>query len=171
MLRFQCPGEIGVVIFHGCGLSWYFFPYPVARSDSVLFLFSFVSSATPPCFVSFRQGETDGAKENRAQTYYERFEILVQDIRGLGYPDLKIFTVAVTGSNGRLSYLQQVRVSGVLRVFLPIQFAVPFAVCRPRCTCRCCDFTTSLVSFRTTYANFASPRCAMHSLGRALRRE
>eukprot|EP00752_Nemacystus_decipiens_P012128 g10753.t1 len=55
------------------------------------------------------QGETDGAKEGLAQTYYERFEALVQDIRGLGYPGLKIFTVAVTGSNGRLSFLPQVR--------------------------------------------------------------
>eukprot|EP00903_Cladosiphon_okamuranus_P008399 g8075.t1 len=55
------------------------------------------------------QGETDGAKEDRARTYYERFETLVEDIRGLGYPELKVFTVAVTGSNGRLTYLQQVR--------------------------------------------------------------
>lgn len=81
----------------------------VARSDSVLrCCCSFVWSFLLRLRLLSRQGETDGAKEHRAQTYYERFETLVEDIRGLGYPDLKIFTVAVTGSNGRLSYLQQV---------------------------------------------------------------
>lgn len=78
-------------------------------------------------FLSFRQGETDGAKEDRAQTYYERFETLVEDIRSLGYPELKIFTVAVTGSNGRLSFLQQVCVRRMWNVWsFAILFAVPF---------------------------------------------
>ncbi len=58
----------------------------------------------------YRKGESDSMGVHRAQTYYERFETLVKDIRGLGYPDLKIFTVAVTGSIfPRLSFLRQVR--------------------------------------------------------------
>lgn len=68
----------------------------------------------------FRQGETDAAKEDRARTYYERFETLVKDVRSLGYPELKIFTVAVTGTTDRLPYLHQVRFCSTL---LPTQFA------------------------------------------------
>lgn len=94
-----------------------------------LFLLLVCGLGAPPCFC--RQGETDGAKEDRAKTYYERFETLVEDIRGLGYPDLNIFTVAVTGSNGRLSFLNQVC---VCRVRLsPIRFNV--LVCKLSVLC------------------------------------
>ncbi|CAM9347480.1 unnamed protein product [Ectocarpus sp. 13 AM-2016] len=55
------------------------------------------------------QGETDAAKEDRAETYGDRFQTLIEDVRGLGYPDLNIFTVAVTGTTARLPYLQRVR--------------------------------------------------------------
>lgn len=71
-------------------------------------------------FYVFRQGETDAVKEDRAHTYYERFEALVTDVRGLGYPELKFFTVAVTGTTDRLPYLQQVSFCPPL---LPNQFA------------------------------------------------
>lgn len=55
------------------------------------------------------QGETDGMREDTAETYFDRFQTLVDDVRGLGYPDLKIFTVAVTGTSHRLPYLVKVQ--------------------------------------------------------------
>lgn len=56
----------------------------------------------------FGQGETDAMKEDTAETYLDRFQTLVNDVRGLGYPDLKIFTVAVTGTTPRLPHLAKV---------------------------------------------------------------
>ena len=54
------------------------------------------------------QGETDCMREDTARTYFDRFQTLVGDVRGL-YPDLKIFTVAVTGTTPRLPHLVKVR--------------------------------------------------------------
>lgn len=55
------------------------------------------------------QGETDGMREDTAETYLDRFQTLVNDVRGLGYPDLQFFTVAVTGTTPRLPHLEKVR--------------------------------------------------------------
>lgn len=55
------------------------------------------------------QGETDAMREDTAETYFDRFQTLVNDVRGLGYPDLKIFTVAVTATTLRLPHLVKVR--------------------------------------------------------------
>lgn len=73
----------------------------------------------------FGQGETDAAKEDHAHTYYGRFEALVTDVRDLGYPELKIFTVAVTGTTDRLPYLPQVRICPLT---LRNQFAALFGM-------------------------------------------
>lgn len=87
--------------------------------------------ALPPCFIApirdgtlssfvidsfschqpriYPQGETDAMKEDDARTYDERFQTLVTDVRALGYPDLRFFTVAITGTTARLPYLDKVR--------------------------------------------------------------
>ncbi|CAN0413785.1 unnamed protein product [Ascophyllum nodosum] len=64
------------------------------------------------------QGETDAITRDTAETYFDRFETLVQDIRGLGHPHLKIFTVAVTGATTRLPHLTAVR-NAQLKAGLP----------------------------------------------------
>lgn len=61
--------------------------------------------------VRLRQGETDGMQEDSASTYLERFKAFVDDVRGLGYPKVSFFTVAVTGTTVRLPFLSKVRTS------------------------------------------------------------
>lgn len=108
---------------------------------------------------------------HRAQTYYERFETLVNDIRGLGYPDLKFFSVAVTGSiPSRLPFLQQVGWAFVLTLFVLPSFANPppdalsvmAAVAQPR--------DVDCTETRLFGAPFCPTRFAMCSSGQALQR-
>lgn len=155
-------------------------PSPPAQLDCTLFLCS-----SAPLLVRlashfllhlhscsfYSKGESDSMGVHRAQTYYERFETLVNDIRGLGYPDLKFFSVAVTGSiPSRLPFLQQVGWAFVLTLFVLPSFANPppdalsvmAAVAQPR--------DVDCTETRLFGAPFGPTRFAMCSSGQALQR-
>ncbi|CAM9709763.1 unnamed protein product, partial [Choristocarpus tenellus] len=60
--------------------------------------------------VLWYQGETDAMHQYSAETYSERFERLVLSTRQhLSIPNLRFFTVAITGTTTRLVHLEKVR--------------------------------------------------------------
>lgn len=72
--------------------------------------------------------------KDKAETYYDRFETLTQDIRSLGHPDLKIFTVAVTATTVRLPYLSAVRYFLVpLHLWLRVYLLTNIPYCSLNC--------------------------------------
>lgn len=68
-------------------------------------------------------------KQQTADTYLGRFETFVSDVREqLGFPDLKVFSVAVTATTDRLPHLSKVRTNvhilvGIIDWYLRIFFS------------------------------------------------